>query len=147
MMLNKLYDHDIHAWTQQMAELLKQRRFQDLDIAHLVEELETMGRRDRQELVSRLKILLGHLLKWQYQPAHRSSSWRGSILEQRLRIRDLLQDSPSLQPFLAEAADRAYGDGARLASKESGLPLGHFPNGLPYLLDHLLDDDWLPEDH
>ena len=77
MMLNKLYDHDIHAWTQQMAELLKQRRFQELDVAHLVEELETMGRRDRQELVSRLKILLGHLLKWQYQPAHRSSSWRG----------------------------------------------------------------------
>ena len=146
MMLSKLYDHDIHAWTQQMAELLRQRRFQELDVAHLVEELETMGRRDRQELVSRLKILLGHLLKWQYQPAHRSSSWRGSILEQRLRIRDLLQDSPSLQPYLAEAANRAYSDGARLASKVSGLPLGHFPEGLPYQLDHLLDDDWLPED-
>ena len=70
----------------------------------------------------------------------------GSILELRLRIRDLLQDSPSLQPYLAEAANRAYGDGARLASKESGLPLGHFPEGLPYQLDHLLDDDWLPED-
>jgi hypothetical protein len=145
-MLSKLYDHDIHAWTQQTAELLKQRRFQDLDIAHVVEELETMGRRDRQELVSRLKILLGHLLKWQYQPAHRSSSWLGSHLVQRLRIRDLLQDSPSLQPYLAEAADRAYGDGARLASKETGLPLGHFPAKLPYSLDHLLDDDWLPNE-
>lgn len=100
-MLSKLYDHDIHAWTQQTAELLKQRRFQDLDIAHMVEELETMGRRDCQELVSRLKILLGHLLKWQYQPANRSSSWRGSILEQRLRARDLLQDSPCLQPYLS----------------------------------------------
>lgn len=144
MMMCKLYEHDIYAWTQQTAELLRQRRFQELDIEHLVEELETMGRRDRQELVSRLKILLAHLLKWQYQPAHRSGSWRGSILEQRLRIRDLLQDSPSLKPFLAEAAAMAYDEGARLASKETGLPQGHFPEGLPYPLERLLDDDWLP---
>lgn len=141
-----LYEHDIHAWTQQTAELLRQGRFQELDIEHLVEELETMGRRDRQELVSRLKILLGHLLKWQYQPAHRSSSWRGSILEQRLRIRDLLHDSPSLKPFLAEAAMAAYEDGVRLASKETGVPLMQFPKALPYALEPLLDDDWLPED-
>jgi hypothetical protein len=145
MTMTNLYEHDIHAWTQKTAELLRQRRFQELDIKHLVEELETMGRRDRQELVSRLKILLAHLLKWQYQPAHRSSSWRGSILEQRLRIRDLLQDSPSLVPFLAEAAAAAYGDGAKLASKETGLPLAHLPDTLPYALDPLLDDDWLPE--
>jgi len=118
---------------------------QELDIEHLVAELETMGRRDRQELVSRLKILLGHLLKWQYQPTHRSGSWRGSILERRLRIRDLLQDAPSLKPFLAEAATTAYGDGAKLASKETGLPLAQFPEALPYALDPLLDDDWLPE--
>jgi hypothetical protein len=140
-----LYERDIHAWTQQTAGLLKQRRFQDLDLEHLIEELETMGRRDRQELVSRLKILLGHLLKWQYQPAHRGSSWRGSILEQRLRIRDLLQDCPSLKPFVAEAIEVAYLDGAKLASRETGLPLAQFPDRSPYPLDDLLDDDWLPD--
>ena len=145
MTIAHLYEQDIHAWTQQTAELLRQRRFQELDIEHLVEELETMGRRDRQELVSRLKILLAHLLKWQYQPAHRSSSWRGSILEQRLRIRDLLQDAPSLKPFLAKAAATAYGDGAKLASQETGLPLSQFPEALPYAMDPLLDDDWLPD--
>jgi hypothetical protein len=144
MTMTDLYEHDIHAWTQQTAELLRQRRFQELDIEHIVEELEAMGRRDRQELVSRLKILLGYLLKWQYQPAHRSSSWRGSILEQRLRIRDLLQDAPSLKPLFAEAAASAYRDGATLASKETGLPPAHFPEVLPYALDHLLEDDWLP---
>jgi hypothetical protein len=140
-----LYERDIHAWTQQTAELLRQRRFQDIDVEHLIEELESMGRRDRQELVSRLKILLGHLLKWQYQPAHRCSSWRSSILEQRLRIRDLLQDCPSLEPFVADAVAAAYRDGARLASKESGLPLAQFPDQSPYLLDDLLEDDWLPD--
>lgn len=145
MRIRDLYEQDIHAWTKQTAQLLRQHRFQDLDIEHLVEELETMSRRDRQELVSRLKILLGHLLKWQHQPAHRSSSWRGSILEQRLRIRDLLQDSPSLKPFLAEAANVAYADGAKLASKETGLLLAAFPDALPYTLEPLLDDDWFPE--
>jgi hypothetical protein len=144
MSTSNLYDDDIHAWTQQTAELLKQRRFEELDLAHLIEELESMGRRDRQELVSRLKILLGHLLKWQYQPAHRCSSWRGSIFEQRLQVRDLLHSSPSLKPFLAEAADNAYPDGARLASRETGLPIQQFPARLPYSLEHLLDDDWLP---
>ena len=65
MKTTSLYEQDIHAWTRRTAELLRQQRFQELDIEHLVEELETMGRRDRQELISRLKILLGHLLKWQ----------------------------------------------------------------------------------
>lgn len=145
MSTTSLYESDIHAWTQQTAELLKQRRFQDIDTEHLIEELESMGRRDRQELVSRLKILLGHLLKWQFQPAHRCSSWRGSILEQRLRIRDLLQDAPSLKSFFAEAVACAYGDGAKLASKETGLSLAQFPDQSPFALDTLLDDDWLPE--
>ena len=145
MKTTHLYERDIHAWTQQTAELLKQRRFQDIDVEHLIEELESMGRRDRQELVSRLKILLGHLLKWQYQPTHRCSSWRGSILEQRLRIRDLLQDCPSLKPFLPEAVAAAYADGVTLASKETGLSPAHFPGQSPYVLDVLLDDDWFPD--
>lgn len=146
MTRTNLYEHDIHAWTEQTAELLRQRQFQELDIEHLVEELEAMGRRDRQELVSRLKILLAHLLEWQYQSAHRCSSWRGSILEQRLRIRDLLQDSPSLKSLLPASAIAAYADGAKLASKETGLPLAQFPEALPYAVDLLLEDDWLPED-
>lgn len=145
MKTTSLYERDIHAWTQETAELLKQRRFQSIDVEHLIEELERMGRRDRQELVSRLKILLGHLLKWQYQSTHRCSSWRGSILEQRLRIRDLLQDCPSLKPFLLDAVAAAYADGATLASKETGLSLGHFPAQPPYALDVLLDDDWFPD--
>ena len=139
-----LYERDIHAWTRETAELLKQRRFQDIEVEPLIEELENMGRRDRQELISRLKILLAHLLQWQYQPKHRCGSWRGSILEQRLRLRDLLQDCPSLKPFLSEAVATAYADGAHLASKESGLPLTDFPEKSPYALDLLLEDDWFP---
>ncbi|SDY32052.1 protein of unknown function DUF29 [Allochromatium warmingii] len=141
-----LYETDIHAWTCQTAELLKQRRFQDIDIEHLIEELESIAKRDRQELISRLKILLAHLLNWRFQPAHRSGSWRGSILEQRLRIRDLLQDCPSLKPFLPEAITAAYADSTKLASKETGLPLTLFPKQSPYSGDLLLEDDWFPDE-
>lgn len=145
MSIGALYEQDLHAWTRQTAELLKQGRFQELDVDHLIEELDAMARRDRQELVSRLKILLAHLLKWAYQPIHRSGSWRGSILEQRLRIRDLLADCPSLQPFLAQAVEQAFADGVTLAAKETGLPRAEFPRQPPYGLDVLLDDDWFPE--
>ncbi|WP_295885816.1 DUF29 domain-containing protein [uncultured Thiohalocapsa sp.] len=65
-----LYQHDIHAWTRQTAELPKARRCQDIDVEHLTEELENLARRDHQELGSRLNILLGHLLKWEYQLTH-----------------------------------------------------------------------------
>jgi len=105
-----------------------------------------MVRRDRQELVSRLKILLGHLLKWEHQPTHRCSHWLGAILEQRLRIRDLLEDCPSLKPYLAQAAVAAYADGVNLASKETGLPLENFPDHWPHPLTVLLEDEWLPGD-
>lgn len=139
-----LYQRDMHAWTQQTAELLRQGRFHEVDVEHLVEELETMGRRDRQELISRLKILLARLLKWQCQPEHRSSSWRGSILEQRLRIRDLLHDCPSLKPFLHEATLLAFADATSLASKETGLAIDQFPATKPFPLEQLLEDAWLP---
>jgi hypothetical protein len=35
-MLSTLYDRDFHAWMQLTAELLKQGRFEDLDIGHWV---------------------------------------------------------------------------------------------------------------
>jgi hypothetical protein len=140
-----LYEQDIHAWTRKTAELLRQRRFDELDADHLAEELETMSRRDRHELISRLKILLGHLLKWQFQPNHRSSSWRGSMVEQRLQLRDLLQFSPSLKPFLAEAMIAAYPDAVILAVKETGLAKTVFPDACPYTQAQCMDDDFFPE--
>lgn len=92
-----------------------------------------------------MKIFVGNSLKWQHQPTHRSSSWLGSILEQRLRVRDFVSNASSLKQFFAEAVDLAYGDGAKLASREAGLPIEQFPATVPYPLERLLDDDWLPE--
>lgn len=72
-----LYGADCHVWISTQAALLRARRLDDLDARQLAEELEAMRRRERNELVSRLIILISHLLEWQYQPAHRSSGWRG----------------------------------------------------------------------
>jgi hypothetical protein len=80
------YESDFYAWTQKTAELLKQCQFTELDLDALVEEIEDMGKSERRALESRLSVLLGHLLKWQYQPDGRSYSWQGTIDVQREAI-------------------------------------------------------------
>lgn len=140
-----LYNQDYYAWINSQIALLKQGRGQELDQHLLAEELEDMSRRNRNELVSRLIILIAHLLKWQYQPKHRLSSWRGSILEQRLQVHRELRFSPSLKPFFIEAIKEAYPDALRLAIKETKINKNVFPEQCPYMEAELLDDDYWPD--
>ncbi|NJM46678.1 MAG: DUF29 domain-containing protein [Alkalinema sp. RU_4_3] len=94
----KQYDRDFYAWTQEMVVALRSGNWAALDIENLVEEVEALGRRERQELENRLAVLLGHLLKWDYQPEQRSNSWRATVREQRRRIDKLLRENLSLKP-------------------------------------------------
>src|SRR4028118_76717 len=91
---SELYQTDFYAWTIEQAKCLKDGTWHCLDISNLVEEIESLGRQQRQELRNRLGILLGHLLKWEFQPSHRSKSWLATIREQRRRIGDLLDSYP-----------------------------------------------------
>ncbi len=148
-----LYEQDYGAWAKRQIELLNKGSFSDLDIGHLVEELEDMGRSERNELESRLTILLAHLLKWQFQYAElmerwkefKGDSWRSTIIEQRDRIAKRLQKSPGLRPELDALAGEAYADAIALASKESGLPSSTFPPECPYTMQQILDDGFFPE--
>ncbi|MBK1630570.1 hypothetical protein CKO31_07390 [Thiohalocapsa halophila] len=150
---NKLYEQDYSAWARRQIELLSKRRFADLDIDHLVEELEDMGRSERNELESRLTILLAHLLKWQFQYAalserwkeFKGDSWRSTIIEQRDRVAKRLQKSPGLRAELAALAAEAYADAIGLASKETGLHPEVFPPDCPYAMEQILDDAFFPE--
>ena len=72
-----------------MAELAAQGRLEELELSNLAEYLSEMARRDRREVKSRLTVLLAHLLKWRYQPDHRSGSWRGTIVTQRQELANL----------------------------------------------------------
>ncbi len=139
-----LYENDFYAWTQQQSKLIALKAWNRLDAANVVEELESLGRKERQELRNRLGILLGHLLKWQFQPKQRSNSWRGTIREQRKQINLLIQDSPSLKPYLQETLQDAYELGTALAIKETQLSENIFPPDCPYLLSDILETGFLP---
>ncbi|GAC1460059.1 MAG: DUF29 domain-containing protein [Chamaesiphon sp.] len=127
MQTTTLYDHDFYAWTMRQIEMLQACQWNQVDIENLIEELDSLGKQQRQELRNRLGVLLGHLLKWHYQPEGRSRSWTGTIREQRRRIKEHLADNPSLKLYLPEAIQRGYQDALDLMERET--PLN--PNQLP----------------
>jgi hypothetical protein len=141
---SSLYETDFYAWTQEQSKLVTSGRWASLDASNLVEELESLGRKERQELRNRLGVLLGHLVKWQFQPEQRSNSWRGTIREQRKQISLLLKDSPSLKPYLQEALQDAYELGTALAIQETQLAEDTFPENCPYSLADTLEASFLP---
>jgi hypothetical protein len=139
-----LYEQDFAQWTAQTAELIRAGQFEQVNWEQVAEEIESLGRSDRRELKSRLEVLLQHLLKWQFQPNRRSSSWQRTIDEQRNRITDLLLDSPSLKSSLSEMLVESYCRGWKAASLETGIPIENFPADCPYELEQILDADFLP---
>ncbi|MEH1891730.1 MAG: DUF29 domain-containing protein [Nostoc sp.] len=143
MYTSHLYETDFYTWTQEQVSLLKTQQWNQLDTVNLIEEIETLGRRERQELRNRLGVLLGHLLKWQFQPEKRSNSWLGTIREQRVQIKLLLQDSPSLKPYLDEVFLTIYELGLALAIRETELGEQVFPEICPYTLGETLNPEFL----
>jgi hypothetical protein len=140
-----LYERDFCLWLEQQAALLRERRFDELDLANLVEEIEAMARRDKKAIKNNLVVLLTHLLKHEFQPEQRSSSWRGRVVEHRQRLRDDFEESPSLRPHAAEVFGRAYADAREQASAETGLLLRSLPKSSPYTLEQTLDPKFLPD--
>ncbi|MBW4635990.1 MAG: DUF29 domain-containing protein [Iphinoe sp. HA4291-MV1] len=145
MYTSSLYETDFYAWTQEQVNLLKAQQWDQVDTINLIEEIETLGRKERQELRNRLGVLLGHLLKWQFQSEKRSSSWLGTIREQRVQIKLLLEDSPSLKPYLNEIFLAAYELGLALAIRETQLGEQIFPEECPYTLEQIINPEFLPE--
>lgn len=143
-----LHHQDFYAWTQQQAQLLKSGQFFKLDVEHLIEELESMSATERRELISRLEILLMHLLKWQFQPAFQGRSWVLTIEEQRLKLEDHLHDNSSLKnpQFLQESIERAYRRALVAAEKETGLASKTFPKSCPYSFEQMMDMEFYPDE-
>jgi len=139
-----IYEQDFYAWTQQQADLMRARRYQDLDMDHLIEEIESMGASERRQLINRLKVLMAHLLKWQYQPHLQSRSWSATIKEQRLSLQDLLEDNPSLRTILDQLITKAYRLARLLAVKETNLEESTFPAQCPYPWEQIADETFYP---
>lgn len=137
-------DEDFAAWAAEQGALLRGGKFERVDTEHVAEEIEDLGRSGKYEIVHRMEVLLAHLLKWQFQPEKRSNSWRATIREQRSRIADVLNESPSLRPYPEENVGRAYVIGLGVAITETGLPEAAFPQTCPYGIEQILDPDFLP---
>lgn len=142
--MSDLYDEDFTLWTEQQAALLRRRAAgelvndADLDWQNIAEEIESVGGNTRRELRNRMARLLQHLLKWQYQPEHRSRSWRSTIRTQRQEIEDLLSDNPSLRSKLPELFLGAYPRARTDALDETGLL--DLPQTSPFTIEQALGD-------
>jgi hypothetical protein len=139
------YDKDFYGWAIEQAALLREGRLGEIDVAHVAEEIEDLGRGEKRELTSRLTVLLSHLLKWQLQPDRRGRSWRLTIAEQRDSVLDHLDDNPSLRGQLPEILARAWRAGLRGVQSETDLDLDAFPRANPWTIEQILDEEFFPE--
>lgn len=138
------YDSDFHLWSQNQAAAIRDGKFAEIDLENVAEEIESLGKSDKREIRNRLEVLLLHLLKWQFQSEKRSNSWNGSIVEARLRVSGLVEDSPSLKNLPEQRLVEAYADARRRAAAETGLSIKRFPAECPYSIVDIMDDDFLP---
>ena len=142
--MSDAYSTDFCAWSQEQAALLRAGRFSQADIEHIAEEIESMGRVEKRELVNRLTVLLLYLLKWRFQPGFRCASWSSSIREQRIRLLSHMRDNPSLKTKLDEAYAEAYELAVIGAGRETGLPESAFPAEPPFEYASAMDADFWP---
>lgn len=139
-----LYDLDFHAWAEQQADAVRRRSANEVDWENVAEEIEGLGKQERAELYSHLRVLLIHLLKWEFQPQRRSRSWALSMVEQRAQLERHLALNPSLGPHVHAELSAAHKAARARAARETGLPLSAFPEQLPYSAEDVLRDGWTP---
>lgn len=141
---SRLYDRDFYGWANEQAQLLRAGRFAEADIGNIAEEVESMGRSEKRELVSRLTVLLLHLLKWRFQPTLRGNSWRNTIRVQRIRLASHMRDNPSLKSVLDEAMVESYRVARLEAETETGLAEQTFPPSYPWSFEQVMDEEFWP---
>jgi hypothetical protein len=139
-----LYERDFLLWLVEQTKLLRANQLEQLDLDHLIEEIEDMGNNLRRELAHRLEVVLMHLLKCQYQPDHKSGSWLRTLNTQRSEIKRLLKQSPSLNGKVMEFARDAHPMARKSAADETGIGRAVFPANIPYSREQLLDEEFVP---
>ena len=145
MSTSTLYDRDFYAWANEQAGLLRAGKLTQADIEHIAEEIESMGKTEKRELISRLAVLLTHLLKWKFQTERRTKSWRLTVEEQRRQVGRHIRDNPSLKSSLSEAIEEAYGDAIIAAERETDLDRAAFPSACPWSFGEMMAHDFWPE--
>ena len=117
--MNTAYKTDVVAWANEQAAFIRAGRFDLLDLENIAEEIEDVGKSEQRELENRMAVLLAHLLKWQFQPTHRGTSWQKTIKVQRTQVNRRIQKTPSFKHTLQDSEwwDDTWGDATTQASK------------------------------
>ena len=138
------YEADFYQWSLEQARLLRSGEWEAVDVEHLAEEIEDMGKSLRREWESRLKVLIVHLLKWVFQPELRGMSWQLTIQEQRDQLHELLADNPSLKKQMTASLDRMYPRAVKRTALETSLTEETFPTEGPFRLEDILNESFWP---
>ena len=139
------YNKDFYAWAIHNAQLLREGKLSEVDIAHVAEEIESMGKSERRELINRLAILMAHLLKWAFQPKRQGNSWKYTIKEKRIKLDKLLEESPSLRHELEEKMEEAYEQAVVIALRQTELEEDIFPETCPFSFKQILNQTFFPK--
>ena len=142
-----LYEEDFYLWVERQADLLRQGRFRDLDLAHLIEEVEDLGSNLRNSVTSRTREIILHLLKLQYSPAvEPRRGWLDSVGKQRDDLE--LEMTPSLRRHLTTELESIYQKARRRAVDDlaqDGVKPDQLPTSCPYSFDQISDPVWRPD--
>jgi hypothetical protein len=138
------YDEDVYAWAFEQARFLREGRFDLLDIEHLADEIEDVGKAELREVVKQMSVLLAHLLRWYYLPIEHTVSRSAMVEVQRLRIAESFAESPSLRERIEEPGKRQLIWAEALAQAAADVERGDFPSDCPWVIANILSKGWLP---
>lgn len=139
------HEKDTYGWAVYTAQLLRERKMNEVDFDNIIEEMEALGRSEKHELINRLSLVISHLLKWQFQPNMRGHSWTYTIREQRKQAKIHLKDNPSLKNQLDNILADAYDIAISKAAKETSLDEKAFPKECPYTFEQIMEETFFPE--
>ena len=139
------YEADFYQWSLEQARLLRSGEWKSVDVEHLAEEIEDMGKSLRREWESRLKVLIVHLLKWVFQPELRGMGWQLTIQEQRDQLHELLADNPCLNNQMTASLERSYPSAVKRTALETSLIEDIFQKECPLRLEDILNESFWPK--
>ena len=139
------YEEDVYGWAIHTAELLRNKIMSEVDFDNIIEEIEALGRSEKYELINRLSLIISHLLKWQYQPSHRTRSWDLTLKEQRRMSKTHFKDNPSLKAKLDEILEDAYYIAKLKAERETFLSETTFPEKCKKKKKKIMSEEFYPD--
>jgi len=145
------YDDDFYAWTQHQAMVLRSMPVSDnrFDREHVVEEIEDLGKSERDAVRSQIRRIFEHFLKLAYSSAEQPRfNWMETIDDARETLADKM--SATLRRDAQQNLDKLYVEGHRRAARglrRHGEPdaADALPQARPYSLDDICREDWYPE--